>query len=176
MTELYHKRTRKLDTPKYSHEELDDERKIVERAQSDIQYFEVLYNRYFDQIFGFIYRKTEDEDVTADLTQRVFLNAMNALPRYEYRQVPFGAWLYRIATNETMKHFRESKKRFLSLEQDKVNSVMTCEGLEDDTERLAMLSRLIGELDEDVEIGVQGARERGDDGVAILTQGLDVFA
>lgn len=126
---------------------------MIERAKKDIKYFEPLYNRYYEPIFRFVFRKTDDEQVTADLVSRVFMNAMKALPKYENRGFSLGSWLYKIAYNETNKHFRNNKHKMLSLEDDKVNQVMSCDHLEDGEEKLAVLHELIAELeDEEVKI------------------------
>ncbi|MBU2915817.1 MULTISPECIES: RNA polymerase sigma factor [Reichenbachiella] len=123
---------------------------IIQRAKADIKHFEPLYNRYYESIFRFVYRRTDEESAAADVTSRVFMNAMQALPKYQVREVGFGAWLYKIATNETNKYFRETKKRqHLSLEDEKVNLVMSCEQIEDQEEKQTVLMQLIAELSDD---------------------------
>ncbi|MEO9805577.1 MAG: sigma-70 family RNA polymerase sigma factor [Reichenbachiella sp.] len=128
----------------------NDEEAMIAKAKADLKFFEPIYNRYYESIFRYVYRKTDDEDLTADLTSRVFMNAMHSIGRFEFRGIPFGAWLYRIATNETNKHFRDNKKRLLSLEDHQVNLVMTCGELEDaDAEqKQRVLTELIRELDD----------------------------
>jgi len=59
----------------------------------------VLYHRYRQRIYAYLRARTSDAEETADLTQHVFLQALDALPRYRSRQVPFAAWLFRIARN-----------------------------------------------------------------------------
>ena len=86
---------------------------MIVLLKRDLKYFEPLYNKYFESIFRFIYRKIGDEAIVADVTSKVFFNAMKALPKYENRNVPFGAWLYRIASNESNKHFQTTKKQQL---------------------------------------------------------------
>ena len=131
--------------------EWEEEEAWIAEAKKDLQFFEPIYNKYYEVIFRYIYRKTDDEDLAADLTSKVFMNAMHSLDKFEFRGVPFGAWLYRIATNETNKHFRDHKKRLLSLEDQKVNLVMTCSELDDaDAEqKQKVLTELISELEEE---------------------------
>jgi RNA polymerase sigma-70 factor (ECF subfamily) len=65
----------------------------------------------------FIYRRADDEDLTSDLTSQVFLKAILNIGKYEFKGVPFSAWLYRIATNEVNQHFRKnSSSRSVSME------------------------------------------------------------
>lgn len=72
--------------------------------------FAPLYEKYFRQIFIFIFKRVQEEDTTGDITQRVFLKAMLNLDKYEDRGFPFSSWLYRIAANETNMYFRNQKK------------------------------------------------------------------
>ena len=82
----------------------------IQRAQREPAAFRVLYERYYDPIFRFVFRRTADESLTADLCSQVFLKALQKLGKYQYRGVPFSAWLYRIATNEVTQHFRDAGK------------------------------------------------------------------
>lgn len=130
-----------------------EEADMIRRAQKDIQYFEPLYNKYYEAIFRYIFRKTENEELAADLTSTVFLKAMKALPKYEIRDVGFGAWLYRIATNETYQFFRKKKQQFLGLELGALDQVMICDGVEEESKKIDLLKKMIVELsDEEIKI------------------------
>jgi len=93
-----------------SEEEVLNEEKIIEASQSDPAQFRVLYEKYYRAIFLFIYHKVDHKETAADLSSQTFLKALQHINRYEYRKLPFSAWLYRIATNETMQFFRKNKK------------------------------------------------------------------
>ena len=80
-----------------SQEEILKEFEAVQRAVRDPAQFQILYDRYFTVIFNYVFRKIDNEDITADLTSQTFLKAMKNLKKYKYRGVPFSAWLYRIA-------------------------------------------------------------------------------
>ncbi len=72
-------------------------------------------------MFRFIYRRVDDEDVTADLTSQVFYKALKNLKKYRFKGVPFSAWLFRIATNEIAAFYRASKRnRIFSFEEEVV--------------------------------------------------------
>ncbi len=102
---------------KLTQEELQQELKLIEMAQRQPERFGVLYDRYYRQIFLFVYKRTGDEELAADLVSQVFLKAMVNLPKYQYKGVPFSAWLYRIASNEVSQHFRDKKgDRVVSIE------------------------------------------------------------
>lgn len=93
-----------------SQEEILKEFEIVKKAVADPTQFQIIYDRYFTVIFNYIFRKIDDEDVTADLTSQTFLKALKNLKKYRYKGVPFSAWLYRIASNEVNRHYRRANK------------------------------------------------------------------
>ena len=82
----------------------------IQKAQSDRQQFRPLYQRYHEGIFRFVFKRVADESLTADITSQVFLKALQKLDRYQFKGVPFSAWLYRIASNEVVQHYRDAKK------------------------------------------------------------------
>jgi RNA polymerase sigma-70 factor (ECF subfamily) len=108
-----------------SEAEILHEYSILDRSKKDPKAFGELYEKYFDRIFSFIYRQTDDEDLTADLSSQTFLTALNNVDRYEFRGVPFSAWLYKIASNEVNKHYRKKKRtQVFSIEETRVRELM----------------------------------------------------
>jgi RNA polymerase sigma-70 factor, ECF subfamily len=83
---------------------LEEEKRLVAAAQRDPAAFGPLYERYTDQIYRYIYRRVGDHDEAEDLTAQAFQQALAALPAYQWRGLPFGAWLYRIAGNLIIRH------------------------------------------------------------------------
>ena len=90
--------------------EIQEEALVIEKAKKNSAEFELLYNKYFDRIYVFIYNRTADKDLSGDLTQQVFLKALYNIKSYKFKGLPFSAWLYRIALNEINQFFRKSKK------------------------------------------------------------------
>ena len=106
-------------------EEIRKEQEIVERSKKDAKAFGELYEKYFDRIFNYIYRQTDDEELSADICSQAFINALNNLNRYEFRGLPFSAWIYKIAGNEVNKHYRKNKgKKIFSIEELKVKELV----------------------------------------------------
>jgi RNA polymerase sigma-70 factor (ECF subfamily) len=82
------------------HLEDADSARIVTRLQAGGRdEFTVLYERYFDRVYGYLRVALNDRYEAEDAAQQVFLQVMEALPRYEIRDVPFRAWLFRIVRN-----------------------------------------------------------------------------
>ena len=109
-------------------DQIAEEQKIDEAAKTDARSFAGIYDRYFEQIFNFILRRTDDEALTDDLTSQTFLKALQSLKKYEFRGLPFSAWLYRIASNEVNKHYNKNKrKRVFSLEEERLFEIIETE-------------------------------------------------
>ena len=90
-------------------ETVDDDQTLVSAAQQDAEAAGRLYDKYYSEVFGYIHHCTLDHAATEDLTSNVFLAAFRHLGRYRWRQIPFRAWLYRIATNEVRMYYRSRR-------------------------------------------------------------------
>jgi RNA polymerase sigma-70 factor (ECF subfamily) len=95
----------------HTNEQLREELQLIEAAKADRERFAPLYNKYYKQIFSYVYQRMESKDSAFDVTGQVFLKALTNLDKYEYKGVPFGSWLYRIAHNEVMQLFRSKKEK-----------------------------------------------------------------
>jgi RNA polymerase sigma-70 factor (ECF subfamily) len=90
-----------------------DEAALVEQAKTDAEAFGLLYERYVDKIYSYVYYRTGNHHDAEDLTAKVFYQAMNHLPRYVQRGAPFSSWLYRIAHNLVANWYRDRSRRKL---------------------------------------------------------------
>jgi RNA polymerase sigma-70 factor (ECF subfamily) len=98
---------------------LDEDQMLVSAAQYDTEAAGRLYDKYYSEILGYMYHCTFDSTIAEDLTSNVFLAVFRHLGRYRWRQVPFRAWLYRIAINEVRMHWRRKKRnKTISLQMD----------------------------------------------------------
>ncbi|MFI5205013.1 MAG: RNA polymerase sigma factor, partial [Flavobacteriales bacterium] len=88
---------------------LTDEQ-LIARCHEDMQSFGVLYQRYYRNVFLFVFKRVSDEELAADVTSQVFLKTMLNLGSFQFRGAPFGAWLLRIARNELIDHFRKNSR------------------------------------------------------------------
>jgi DNA-directed RNA polymerase specialized sigma24 family protein len=87
------------------------ERRLIERARTDRDAFAVLYREHYEAIGGYLFRRIGDVHASEDLLGDVFLSALQALPRFEPRGVPFRAWLLRIATYAANRWARANGRR-----------------------------------------------------------------
>ena len=86
------------------------EAELIEAAQNDPTAFGPLYERYVERIYRYAYRRVGNHADAEDVTSQTFQQALAALPDYEWRGVPFGAWLYRIAGNVIARRGRSSNR------------------------------------------------------------------
>jgi RNA polymerase sigma-70 factor, ECF subfamily len=84
---------------------------MVEAAQRDPACFAPLYESNFERVYAFIARRIHDRDQAEDLTADVFHSALKNLARFEWRGIPFAAWLCRIAANAIADHGKRASQR-----------------------------------------------------------------
>ena len=91
--------------------EQDRVRGLVERAQGgDGDALEELYLIHFDRIYSYLHVSVGNRHDAEDLTNQTFLKMLEAIGRFRWRSAPFSAWLFRIAHNVAMDHFRASRR------------------------------------------------------------------
>jgi RNA polymerase sigma-70 factor (ECF subfamily) len=86
----------------------EDERQRVEAAQRDPAQFGQLYERNFHRVYVYIVRRVGDRHQAEDLTAEVFREALAGIGKFEWRGVPFIAWLLRIASRAIADHWQRS--------------------------------------------------------------------
>jgi RNA polymerase sigma-70 factor (ECF subfamily) len=134
-----------------SEEEIRQEYEILDRSKTDVRAFGVLYEKYFDRIFNFVYRQTDDRELTADLASQTFLIALKNVKTYEFRGVPVSAWFYKIAGNEVNKHFRKHKNsKIFSLEEERLRELIAQENTAYDDEQVHRLVEYMKDLPTDM--------------------------
>ena len=89
------------------------ERLLVEAAQKDPTKFSELYQRNFDRVYAYIARRIGNRHTTEDLTSDVFHKALAHLPNFDWRGVPFAAWLLRIASNVVADQWKRQSKEII---------------------------------------------------------------
>ena len=90
---------------------LDDsaiERLVDEARAGDAWAFGRLFDHFHLSIYRYVASRVRHPSDAEDLTQLVFVKALEALPRYESRGIPFGGWLFRLARNSVIDHVRTS--------------------------------------------------------------------
>lgn len=121
--------------------EEDGERLLIEAAQRDPSHFADLYEANFERVYAYIASRVRDREVAQDLTAEVFQTALANIGSFEWRGVPFVAWLMRIASNAIADRWQRSAK-----EPPLPDEPIEEPGVEDGIERRAMLAELVNAL------------------------------
>jgi len=127
--------------------ELAQERLLVEAAQEDPMKFGEIYEKYFYVVYAYVARRVSDRSTAEDLTADVFQKALEFLPRYVWRGVPFAAWLLRIATNIIVDRSKRAAREQELTDQEEATEI-TQFSLEE-VELRARLFRLVDQLPAD---------------------------
>jgi len=86
------------------------EQKIIKRCQEkDLTEFGKLYDRYIKKIYDFVYYKTHHKETAEDLVSQIFVKALENINNYNINKGSFSSWLYRIARNRVIDHYRTKK-------------------------------------------------------------------
>jgi RNA polymerase sigma-70 factor (ECF subfamily) len=84
---------------------------LVARAKAgDAEAFGRLFDHYHERVHRYVAARVRRPSDAEDLAQLVFVKALEALPRYEQRGVPFGGWLFRLARNVVIDHIRTARE------------------------------------------------------------------
>jgi RNA polymerase sigma-70 factor, ECF subfamily len=111
-----------------------EEGDLIDLAKTDPAAFGELYERYVKRIYNYIYYRTGNHHDAEDLTARVFARALQHIPTYVDRGLPFSAWLYRIAHNLVVNWHRDRGRRKLVPLDELVMSTLRSEAPERVTE------------------------------------------
>ena len=94
-----------------SRESTADIRDLVARAQEgDRDALEELYLLHFDRIYSYLHMSVGNRHDAEDLTTQVFVKMLESIGKFRWRSAPFSAWLFRIAHNLAMDHFRANRR------------------------------------------------------------------
>ena len=119
-----------------------DERVLVEAARADPARFLDLYDRHFHRVYVYVLRRTRNRADAEDVTSEVFHRALANLDKYEWRGIPFVAWLYRIAAHELADRWKDSARESAARLPDRAWE-------DPDFERQVALFQLVDRLPDD---------------------------
>ncbi len=121
---------------------LDGELNLIREAQKGKkEAFGPLYDHYVAPIYRFVYVKVTDKEEAEDLTHEVFLSAWQNLKGYKHQGFPFSSWLYQIARNKVIDHYRTKKTHtsFENVDEDLLSIVGV---VENDLEKVLALDKV----------------------------------
>lgn len=90
---------------------LNEENIVKQAIDGNQAAFARIYDEYFDSIYRYIYFRLKKQGEAEDLTQEVFIKALNGIGSYKIGKTPFASWLFRIAHNQVIDYVRKTGKQ-----------------------------------------------------------------
>ncbi len=87
----------------------EDKKLVISCQDGNVDSFGKLYDKYIKKIYDFIYYKVGSREVAEDLTQQTFLKALRKIENFNASHGYFSAWVYKIARNSVIDHYRTAK-------------------------------------------------------------------
>lgn len=104
-----------LTMPEENAEEEAADTQAAQATAGDPQQFLLIYERHYERILNYLYRRTGDRELASDLASRTFLNALQFLQSRPIRHLQVKPWLSRIATTEHLQHLRSQRRWVVQL-------------------------------------------------------------
>ena len=121
-----------------------DDRLQIEAAQQDPARFADLYEVNFERVYAYAIRRVRDRAEAEDVTAEVFHQALANLKRFEWRGIPFAAWLFRIAANLISDRWQRSGREIA--DEEKIDAAQVSPAEIEEVERRATLFKLVDAL------------------------------
>ena len=121
-----------------------DERLLIEAAQQDPARFADLYEVNFERVYAYAVRRVRDRAEAEDVTSEVFHQALANLKRFEWRGIPFAAWLFRIAANLISDRWQRSGREIT--DEETIDAAQVSPAEIEEVERRATLFKLVDTL------------------------------
>jgi len=119
-----------------------EERLLVKAAQSDPANFEALYELHFERVYAYVAARVRDRATAEDVTSEVFHKALANLRNYEWRGVPFAAWLLRIAANAVIDQANRAAREVSAGDNPLEPTKTEVRGVEDRARLFRLVERL----------------------------------
>lgn len=89
-----------------------DEIRLIRKIQrtGDRAAADQLIRQYYDEIYRYVYKQTSDKQTAMNITQNIFIAVLQSIGNFNGQKASFRTWLYRIATNKTIDHFRSQAR------------------------------------------------------------------
>ncbi len=126
----------------------EQDRLLIEAAQRDPSRFAELYENNFHRVYAYLARRVRNREEAEELTAEVFQRALLHLGRFQWRGVPFAAWLLRIAANILADRWQQAAKG-TEIPVEALEESGAEPGVEEEVERRAMLFQLVDRLPAD---------------------------
>lgn len=125
-----------------------DEKEFIDRfKKKDPEVWTLLYNEYFPRIYRYIFARVQNQTDAEDLTEQVFVKALDAGPSFTWKGIPISSWLFRIARNIIIDYWRKDKSKItVSIDESVVDESNDPESQAVMNSEIRRVIRAVGEL------------------------------
>jgi len=119
--------------------EPEKEQLLLEKIRRDPKEFGVLFDLYYNRIFGYALRRTLNYDLSKDITAETFLKAFLKIKDFKWKGISVSSWLYKISTNEINYYYRKKKYSAVSLDsllENDAFDLIKKESLEEESDKI----------------------------------------
>lgn len=113
---------------------LNEQTLILHSKNGDQEAFACLFDAYLERIYRYVYFRVQDEELAQDISSLVFLRAWENMHKFQNGPSPFAGWLYRIAHNAVIDHYRVTRK-MISLEEVDASKIAYSDEVDETMER-----------------------------------------
>lgn len=122
------------------------ERELIEAAQKDPTRFAELYEDNFERVYAYVAQRVRSRDAAQDVTAEVFHSALANLGSYQWRGVPFSAWLLRIAANAISDRWQSAaREQGKPAPEEPAHANISLEDVEESARLFRLVDKLPGE-------------------------------
>ena len=132
---------------------MDGESALIRKVQKtgSRKAADLLVRGYYQEIYVYAYRRTGNREDAMDLTQEIFIAALQSIGRYDHAKSSFRTWLYAVAAHKVSDHFRAGKVTVLPLGDDAVQEGSDELAGLDDADLLRRIEAYVSGFDEEVQ-------------------------
>jgi len=106
-----------MGTPSFACMNLQEEKELILKAQTDQKAFGQLYDEHYSKIFNYIVKRVLVIEIAQDIASEVFIKCFKNLWQFKWRNIALSSWLYRIAINEIANYYRKNATQIVSLDR-----------------------------------------------------------
>ncbi|MBN1332001.1 RNA polymerase sigma factor [Candidatus Dojkabacteria bacterium] len=87
-----------------------EQKKLADKEKLNKKDFTLVYESYHERVYDFVLRRVSDQHIAEDLTSQIFEKIMKSIDDFQWQGISMSAWIFRVARNTVIDHYRKSNK------------------------------------------------------------------
>lgn len=95
---------------------MDKEKQWIKqiKSKSDRSAANTLISKYYEEVYGYVYKQTTNKELSMDLTQEIFISVLQSIHNYDEKKASFRTWLYKVSTYRIVDYYRSKYYKYNS--------------------------------------------------------------